>query len=155
MYLVSKLNNTVGVFTLDGVSNMIQEIPAMDILKLEITRQQTISTIGLGANRTTPIYRQLVAEVALSKDGKFEYVSNRDTTTYASDTLAVFSVNPDPKKDHANLTYLGHNATYGKIPRHLSLARFPEPVCCCRKRSLAVSRDIGTSGLKLHVRRSG
>jgi 6-phosphogluconolactonase (cycloisomerase 2 family) len=76
MYLVSKLNNTVGVFTLDGVSNMIQEFPAMDILKLEITRQQTISTIGLGANRTTPIYRQLVAEVALSKDGKFEYVSN-------------------------------------------------------------------------------
>jgi 6-phosphogluconolactonase len=58
----------------------------------------------------------------LSNDGKFVYVSNRDTKTYASDTLAVFSVNPDPKKDHDHLVYLGQNETYGKIPRHFSLS---------------------------------
>jgi 6-phosphogluconolactonase (cycloisomerase 2 family) len=39
MYLVSELDNTVRVFTLDGVSSLAQENPAMDNPKLEITLQ--------------------------------------------------------------------------------------------------------------------
>jgi 6-phosphogluconolactonase len=118
MYLVSELDNTVRVFTLDGVSNLIDGPLATGTPRLEITLQQTISTLGLGVNRTAPDNHHLAAEVALSNDGKFAYVSNRDTTTYASDTLATFSVNPDPRIDHTHLTYLGQNATYEKIPRH-------------------------------------
>jgi 6-phosphogluconolactonase len=149
MYLVSELDNTVRVFTLDGVSNLAQESPATGNSELDITLQQTISTIGLGTNRTVPDYRRLAAEVALSKDGKFAYVSNRDTTTYASDTLAVFSVNPDPKKDQAHLTYLGHNVTYGKIPRHFSLSPDLE------SQYLAVANEVSQSLLILERGPSG
>jgi hypothetical protein len=55
--------------------------------------QQTISTLGLGVNHTAPDKHHLAAEIALSNDGKFAYVSNRDTTTDAPDTLATFLVN--------------------------------------------------------------
>jgi 6-phosphogluconolactonase len=73
MYLVSELDNTVRVFTLDGVSNLIDDTPATGAPKLEITLQQTISTPGLG-NRTAPDNHHLAAEIALSKNGKFAYV---------------------------------------------------------------------------------
>lgn len=149
MYLVGELDNTVRVFTLDGVSNLIQENPATDPSKLEVTLQQTISTLGLGANRTTPDNRQLAAEVALSNDGKFAYVSNRGTTTYASDTLAVFSVHPDPTTDHAHLTYLGQNATYGKTPRHFSLS--PDP----QNQYVAVANEVSQSLFILERGESG
>jgi 6-phosphogluconolactonase len=108
-----------------------------------------MSTIGLGTNHTVPDYRQLAAEVALSKDGKFAYVSNRDTTTYASDTLAIFSVNPDPKKDQTHLTYLGHNLTYGKTPRHFSLS--PD----LQSQFVAVANEVSQSLLILERGHSG
>lgn len=54
MYLVSELDNTVRVFTLDGVSNLIDDTPATGTPKLEIALQQTVSTLGLGDNRTAP-----------------------------------------------------------------------------------------------------
>jgi hypothetical protein len=72
-YLVSEPDNTVRVFTLDGVSKLIDDTPATGAPKLEITLQQTISTPGLG-NRTAPDNHHLAAEITLSKDGKFAYV---------------------------------------------------------------------------------
>jgi len=149
MYLVSELDNTVRVFTLDGVSNLIDDTPATGTPKLEITLQQMISTLGLGVNRTASDNHHLAAEIALSNDGKFAYVSNRDTTTYATDTLAIFSVNPDPGIGHAHLTYLGQNATYGKIPRHFSLS--PDP----QAQYAAVANEISQSLLILERGQSG
>ena len=125
MYLVSKLDNTVRVSTLDGVSNLIGDTLATGTPKLEKTLQQTIPTPRLSVNHTAPNNHHLTAEIALSSDGKFAYVSNRDTMTYTAETPAISSVNPDPRIDHAHLTYLGQNATYGQIPRHFSM--FPDP----------------------------
>ena len=149
LYLVSELDNTVRVFTLDGVSNLIQEASITENSNLEITLQQTISTIGLGANRTAPINHHLAAEVALSSDGKFAYVPNRDTTTFSSDTLAVFSVSPNPDKDHTHLTYLGRNATYGKIPRHFSLS--PD----AQNQYVAVANEVSQNVVILERGKSG
>lgn len=122
MYLVSELDNFIRVFTLDGVNNIIGSHKVTSSPVLEITLQQALSTIGLGSNRTVPNNDNLPAEVALSHDGKFAYVSNRGATTRTSDTLAIFSVNAEPTNDHNHLVYLGQNATYGKIPRHFSLS---------------------------------
>jgi 6-phosphogluconolactonase len=90
MYLASELDNTVRVFTLDGVSNSIRDTPATGTPKLEKTLQQTIPTPRLGVNCTTSNSHHLTDEITLSNDGKFAYVSNRDTMTYAADTLAIF-----------------------------------------------------------------
>ncbi len=122
MYLVSELDNMVRVFTLDGVSNLAATSELTAAPKMTVTLQQSISTLGLGDNRTAPINHHQASEIALSNDGKFAYVSNRDTTSYVTDTLAIYSVNQDPKRDAAHLIYMGQNATYGKIPRHFSLS---------------------------------
>lgn len=112
MYLVSELDNTVRVFSLD-TSDMANDA-------LNITLLQTASTLGPGSSRTLPINEHLASELVLSDDGRFLYVSNRDTTTYDSDSLAIFSVSsalsPQP------LEWLGTNETHGKIPRHFSLS---------------------------------
>ncbi|KAK9369524.1 putative isomerase YbhE [Lipomyces kononenkoae] len=123
MYLVSELDNTVRVFTLDGVlnddhvRNTTRNRPTLDL-----TLRQTVSTLGPGSYSTSPNDTYLAAEVVLSNDGQFAYVSNRATTTFASDTLAIYSVHPNSANDSAHLVYLGKNETYGKIPRHFSLS---------------------------------
>jgi 6-phosphogluconolactonase len=149
MYLVSELDNTVRVFTLGSVSNSISDTLATSTPKLEKTLQQTIPTPRLGVNRTAPNNHHLTADITLSNDGKFAYVSNRDTMTYAADTLAIFSVNPDPRIDHAHLTYLGQNATYGKIPRYLSMSLDPQT------RYAAVANEVSQSLLILECDQSG
>lgn len=70
MYLVSELDNIVRVFTLDGVSNLIDDTPATGTPKLEIALQQTVSTLGLGDNRTAPDNHHLAAEIAFIKRRK-------------------------------------------------------------------------------------
>ncbi|KAJ8098597.1 Lactonase, 7-bladed beta-propeller-domain-containing protein [Lipomyces tetrasporus] len=123
MYLASELDNTVRVFTLDGVHNddherKIKHYPPT----LDISLRQTASTLGPGSYRTSPNDTFLASEIALSNDGKFAYVSNRATRTLSSDTLAIYSVHPNIGNDSAHLVYLGQNETYGKIPRHFSLS---------------------------------
>ncbi|ETS76239.1 hypothetical protein PFICI_11626 [Pestalotiopsis fici W106-1] len=113
MYLVSELDNTVRVFSID-TSKMSNDV-------VNITLLQTASTLGPGSARTLPINEHLASELALSNNGRFLYVSNRDTTSYDSDNLAIFAVNrttlsPQP------LEWLGINATNGKIPRHFALS---------------------------------
>lgn len=135
MYLVSELDNTLRLFALDGVSNSERDAEHQSHTwagssrhwrgaqrkDLEITPIQTISTIGLtGADvRTQPNNTDLAAEVAISSDNRFAYVSNRHTTSFDSDTLAVFAIDLQAAEP---LTYIGANATYGKIPRHFSLS---------------------------------
>ena len=120
LYLVSELDNTVRVFALDGLSNLVSTTATAPKTKLSMTLIQTTSTIGLGSNRTEPNDHHLAAEVALSADGRFAYVANRETTSLKTDSLAIFSVHPQAPEQH--LVYLGQNATYGKTPRHFSLS---------------------------------
>ncbi|KAK9384498.1 Lactonase, 7-bladed beta-propeller-domain-containing protein [Lipomyces mesembrius] len=139
MYLVSELDNTVRVFTLDGVCNDERE-PTAHPSSLNIVLRQTASTLGPGSSRTSPNDTFLASEVALSNDGKFAYVSNRATKTLSSDTLAVYSVHPNIGNDSAHLVYLGQNDTYGKIPRHFSVSPDPET----RYVAVANERDAST-----------
>ncbi|KAK9350099.1 putative isomerase YbhE [Lipomyces doorenjongii] len=122
MYLVSELDNTVRVFTLDGVFNNRDREPTAHQASLNIMLRQTASTLAPGSSRTSPNDTFLASEVALSNDGKFAYVSNRATKTLTSDTLAIYSVHPNIGNDSAHLVYLGQNNTYGKIPRHFSVS---------------------------------
>lgn len=121
MYLVSEIDNTVRIFTLDGVVNNVQDQNKQSP-DIQISLKQLISTVGLGSNRTAPTNDLLASEVAISNDGKFCYVSNRDTTTYDPDNIAIFGVHPIVNDDRSHLVYLGTSSTYGKIPRHFSLS---------------------------------
>jgi len=58
-------------------------------------------------------------------------------------------VNPTPGIDHDHLTYLGHNTTYGKIPRHFSLS--PDP----QTQYAAVANEVSQSPLVLERGQSG
>ncbi len=122
LYLVSEIDNTLRVFTLDGVVNDIS-CQKTQTPNWKITLKQLVSTVGLGTTRTAPTNDLLASEVQLSNDGRFCYVSNRDTTTYDPDTIAIYSVHPGKNDDASNLVYLGVNSTYGKIPRHWSLSK--------------------------------
>lgn len=117
MYLVSELDNTIRVFTLDGVNNDSRGIRSHS--PLEIALVQMVSTFGPGSSRSEPNNDNLAAEVTLSTDGMFAYVSNRNTVSYNTDTLAIYSVHPGESE---HLVYIGNTPTYGKIPRHFSLS---------------------------------
>ncbi|KAL7907546.1 Lactonase, 7-bladed beta-propeller domain-containing protein [Trichoderma velutinum] len=117
MYLVSELDNTIRVFTLDGVNNDSSCLRSHSSLNIALV--QMVSALGPGSNRSEPNNVNLVSEIALSNDGKFAYVSIRNTVSYNSDTLSIYSVHPDESE---HLVYIGNTPTYGKIPRHFSLS---------------------------------
>ena len=70
MYLVSELDKSVRVFTLDGVYNG-SRCALYVVNDLIITLTQRLSTLGATLNRTVPNNDNLAAEVALSYDGRF------------------------------------------------------------------------------------
>jgi 6-phosphogluconolactonase len=126
MYVVSELDNTIRVFRLDGVDNTHTETASHDSAPqtLQITLLQVASTLGPGNDRTAPQNIDMASEFAISDDGRFVYVANRNTRSENSDTIAVFAT-ADPVAGagaEPPLTYLGQNATHGKIPRHFSLS---------------------------------
>jgi 6-phosphogluconolactonase (cycloisomerase 2 family) len=126
MYLVSELDNSVRVFTLDGVRNNEQlESSAGGPTNLTIHLTQRTSTLGANLGRTPPNNRNLASEIALSNDGRFLYAANRNTVNLDSDTVAIYSIHPLIEDDRNHLTYLGYNITYGKTPRHFSLSNDP------------------------------
>lgn len=132
MYLVSELDNTVRVFALDGVNNDSRGHRPHSFLSIALV--QIVSTLGPGSNRSEPNNINLAAEVALSNDGMFAYVSNRNTVSYSTDTLAIYSVHSDELE---HLVYIGSTPTYGKIPRHFSLS--PE------NRFIAVANEVSNN----------
>ncbi|KAL7917196.1 Lactonase, 7-bladed beta-propeller domain-containing protein [Trichoderma austrokoningii] len=117
MYLVSELDNTIRVFTLDGVNNVHRGLSSHSSLNIALI--QMVSTMGPGSNRSEPDNVNLAAEVVVSNDGMFAYVSNRNTVSYNTDTLAIYSIHPGESE---HLVYMGNTPTYGKIPRHFSLS---------------------------------
>jgi 6-phosphogluconolactonase len=125
MYLVSELDNTLRVFTLDGVDNE-KGAAELGSANLEINQIQLLSTLGPWSNRTAPNDHNMADEVALSADGKFVYVANRDQTTLNSDVMSIYSVNPGYETNGPveHLTFIGTSLLYGKIPRHFSLSKY-------------------------------
>ena len=114
MYLVSELDNTVRVYTLDAPLGKPDE--------LQIDLRQTISTLCAGCNRTLPTGVDLASEIAISPDGKFAYASNRNTDPKTVDNIAIFAIHAGLDGDAQHLTFLTKNEIDGKIPRHFSIS---------------------------------
>ena len=151
MYLVSELDSVVRVFTLDGVSNLVATNEPTTAPKMTVTLYQTISTIGPGEIRTAPINHHQASEIALSNDVKFAEVRNRDTTSYATDTLAVCSVNQNRKHDGAHLTYNGLSQYVWKnSTAFLLVSRRPESICSRCERVLAKPCCTRTRPIRVH-----
>lgn len=118
MYLVSEKDNMVWVFALEYNGAALQD--------LSVKLKQTLSTMGKDIGPRFDEHKDLAAEIAVSNDGKFVYVSNRNLTRDDADTLAIYSVDLDPAQDERHLTYLGCQETRGKHPRMFALSKDPE-----------------------------
>lgn len=123
MYLVSEIDNTINVFSLDHPSLSCGSHRSDLNETLQITHLQVVSTLDDSDQRTEPQNIDLASEIALSNDGRFLYVSNRNTESLDNiDTLAIYAV---AVNDPQPLRFLGLNSTHGKIPRHFSLSSDP------------------------------
>ncbi len=85
-----------------------------------LSPQQTISTLPRGFKGTN-----FTAEILLSPDGRFLYVSNR-----LHDTVAVFALNHEGR-----LAYVGEASTMGDYTRHIQLAPGGAFLYACNQRS--------------------
>jgi 6-phosphogluconolactonase len=86
--------------------------------------QQTISTLPRGFKGTN-----FTAEILLSPDQRFLYVSNR-----LHDTVGIFSL------DHeGRLTYVGEASTMGDYPRHIQIAPGGGFLYACNQRSDSIT----------------
>ncbi|KAF5585058.1 hypothetical protein FPANT_7639 [Fusarium pseudoanthophilum] len=134
MFLVSELDNTVNVFSLEnGTVGHHGKHPDLNET-LRIIHLQRASTLDDSSERTKPNNVDLASELSLSHDKRFLYVSNRNTESVDKvDTIAVYSLDEFSKKP---LQFLGLNSTYGKIPRHFSLS--PDS----RNQFLAVANQV-------------
>ncbi|KAF4435192.1 hypothetical protein FACUT_7380 [Fusarium acutatum] len=134
MFLVSELDNTVNVFSLEnGTVGHRGKRPNLNET-LRMTHLQRASTLDDSNKRTKPNNVDLASELSVSHDKRFLYVSNRNTESVdKADTIAVYSLDGYSKKP---LQFLGLNSTYGKIPRHFSLS--PDT----RNQFLAVANQV-------------
>ncbi|KAF5562334.1 hypothetical protein FNAPI_3230 [Fusarium napiforme] len=134
MFLVSELDNTVNVFSLEnGTVGHHGKHPDLN-KTLRITHLQRESTLDDSSKRTKPNNVDLASELAISHDKRFLYVSNRNTESVDKvDTIAVYTLDGSSKTP---LQFLGLNSTYGKIPRHFSLS--PDS----RNQFLAVANQV-------------
>ncbi len=96
LYLGNELNNTVTMFQFNQSNGALSAL-------------QTISSLPI----TDDILQSSIAEVALSNDGRYLYVSNR-----GHDSIAVFTVNPQT----GMLTNIDFTKTGGLFPRHFALS---------------------------------
>jgi len=74
---------------------------------------QTVSTIDADVSQI----KMYPAEIAISDDGRFAYVSNRDASTQRRDSVAVFSLDPAS----GNATLFQTVSTQGWYPRSMTL----------------------------------
>ncbi|KAK4934340.1 hypothetical protein LTR10_024364 [Elasticomyces elasticus] len=118
MYLVSEKDNSVRVFSLNYTGAELR------VLSLDL--KQTLSTMGKDLGPSPDEHKDLAAEIAVSSDGRFVYVSNRHLTGMEADNLAIYSVDSEPSHDERHLTYLGSQPTQGKHPRMFALSNDEE-----------------------------
>jgi 6-phosphogluconolactonase len=93
-YLGNEMQSTLTVFRYDEQTGRLTEI-------------QTVSTLpdGFSANNS-------IAEVAVHPSGNYLYVSNR-----GHDSVAAFAID----RDKGTLTFVAHQSTGGRTPRHFGL----------------------------------
>ncbi|PWW76193.1 putative isomerase YbhE [Tuber magnatum] len=109
LFVVGELSNSIITFKISCAGGQLK---AKEIA--------TISTFGTQSVPTGPP-APIAAEIALSPDGKYLYVSNRGDKTQAGgtqDSIATFSVASDAKLAFMQLTPSG-----GLSPRHFSITR--------------------------------
>jgi 6-phosphogluconolactonase len=94
LYVAEELTSTVSVHTLDVKKAVSKQIQRVSTLPDSFTENST------------------VADIHLSPDGKFLYVSNR-----GHNSLAIFAVN----ENDGTLTPKGHQSTQGEIPRNFTI----------------------------------
>ncbi len=95
LYIINELANTVDVSSWDAAAGTLAHV-------------QTISTLPAGFKGTNT-----TAEIAVSRDGRFVYGSNR-----GHDSIAVFS----RSAADGQLALLQNESTRGKNPRHFTLS---------------------------------
>lgn len=136
VFLVGELDNTVNVIALErSIANCKTQHALGNVVYSK--KLQSLSTLAKNGTRTEPSNKDLAAEIALSDDNKFLYVSNRNTRSLDQlDSLAVYSVNLESAQP---LEFLGLNTTHGKIPRHFSLSRDDE------NRFIAVTNQVSNN----------
>ncbi|RPA73067.1 putative isomerase YbhE [Ascobolus immersus RN42] len=104
-YLVNELSNKVIAYKVNYNNN----IPTF-------TATQTLDTL---ATKTAPVKypAPTAAEIAITADGKFAYISNRADESFGSkqDSIGVFSIAED-----GSLTGLSLEIAGGDAPRHIS-----------------------------------
>jgi 6-phosphogluconolactonase len=101
-YSTNELANTVDVLRWDGHRGTLTRVAAVPTLPAGFKGEGT------------------AASVVVSADGRFAYISNRDTGAGAAsgqDSIAVFTVG----ENGGRLTPIQHLPTGGKIPRHFAL----------------------------------
>jgi len=94
-YVINELDSTVSVYAYDAGHGALTEL-------------QTLSTLPqdfIGDNTT--------AEVRVAPSGRFVYGSNR-----GHDSIVIYAVD----EQTGRLTYVGHEASQGKIPRNFTLS---------------------------------
>jgi 6-phosphogluconolactonase len=121
LYVVNELSSTVTVLRYDASSGALEPV-------------QTVTTLPADFDG-----RSATAEIALSPDGRFLYVSNR-----GHDSLAFYAV----EADSGRLTPLGHVPTGGRTPRHFALDSTGEWLLVANQGSdnVVVFRRDATSG---------
>jgi 6-phosphogluconolactonase (cycloisomerase 2 family) len=104
-YLINELSNKVIAYKVNYNNN----IPTF-------TATQTLDTL---ATKTAPVKypAPTAAEIAITADGKFAYISNRADESFGSkqDSIGVFAI-----ADDGSLTGLSLEAAGGNAPRHIS-----------------------------------
>ena len=94
LYCINELDSTVAVFRYDVLHGTLAGI-------------QTVTTLGPGFSG-----RNTAAEIAVSRDGRFLYGSNR-----GDDSLAIFAIDASS----GTMRPAGHVSTGGRTPRHFAI----------------------------------
>lgn len=109
-----------------------------DAAKGSLTKVDTLSTLPTDYQEPG----NSTAEIAVSPDGKFVYVSNR-----GHNSIAGFAINQDTGK----LKAIGHTSTGGEIPRNFGMTPDGEWIIAANQKSgtlVVLKRDAETGGLK-------
>ncbi|MEM9830479.1 MAG: lactonase family protein [Bacteroidota bacterium] len=99
LYIAEELTSTVSVHTLDLEQNKTEQVQRVSTLPDAFTDNNTVAV-------------STVADIHLSPDGKFLYVSNR-----GHNSLAIFAVD----EEDGTLTPQGHQSTQGETPRNFMI----------------------------------
>jgi 6-phosphogluconolactonase len=133
LYVLSELLCTVTTFALDAGTGLLTEIGSASGLPPDSKLLPGAPRVAVGATSTAPPRNRdhdiWAADIHLTPDGRFLYVSER-----TSSTLGAFSVNAQTGK----LTYLGSTPTEAQ-PRGFAIAPDGRFLVACGEKSDTVS----------------